>query len=67
MENDRWEGTATELLEDLGLTGQITPNRFTRILNLSANELYEQYKVCYYPFRKDGKRMIKLVDDSVGR
>lgn len=59
-----WKGTATELIEDLGAEGQITPNHLTRTLNTYVNELYENYKVCYCSYKKNSVRYVHFVYDG---
>lgn len=67
IENPKWEGTPTDLVGDLNLTGQVTPNHLTRTLNINVNELYDNYKICYACRRTNGKRVIKLLLDSDGK
>ncbi len=63
-ENPKWEGTATDLIDDLNLTGQIQPNMLTRTLNINVNELYDNYGICYVCKKINNKRMVKLLLDT---
>lgn len=64
IENPKWEGTATDLIDDLNLVGKITPSTLTRILNINVNELYDNYGICYICKRSNGKRTVKLLFDT---
>lgn len=63
-ENPKWEGTATELLEDLNLTGQMTPNMLGIKLNVNTNILYEKHKICTLVRKSNGKRLIRFLYDG---
>lgn len=60
-ENPKWEGTPSELVNDLNLTGQVTPCHLTRTLNINVNELYDSYNICYAYRRTQGRRIVKLL------
>lgn len=68
QENPRWEGTATDLLEDLNLTGEITARTLSYKINLNTNILYDKYGICTHTRKSNGKRLIKLLyDDRTGQ
>lgn len=66
-ENPKWEGTPSELVDDLGLTGKVTPSHLSRTLNINVNELYDNYRICYACRRTHGKRLIRLLVDGDGK
>lgn len=61
-DNPQWEGTATELIEKLGL--DIKPNVLSLKLNVNAGKLYNLYFVRYTNKRTHKGRRIYLKYDS---
>lgn len=61
-DNPHWEGTATELIEKLGL--DIKPNVLSMKLNVNAGKLYNLYFVQYTNKRTHKGRRIYLKYDS---
>lgn len=57
-DSKRWEGTATELCEYLGV--DCSPNAFTRKLNVNAGRLLNEYGVHYESCRSRNERRITL-------
>ena len=62
--NPMWEGTATELLENLTLDFEIQANALTKKLNVTSSRLYNEYYVKYTTKRTHNGRMIYLSYDK---
>ena len=56
--NLSWEGTATELIEQLKI--EIQPNALSMKLNVNASKLYHKYYIWYTNKRTHNGRMIQL-------
>ena len=56
--NSSWEGTATELIEQLKI--EIQPNALSMKLNVNASKLYHKYYIWYTNKRTHKGRMIQL-------
>jgi len=54
-----WDGTATDLVEALGLS--VKANTLTRRLNINADRLLDEYGVCYESSRSHAGRKIRLM------
>lgn len=55
-EMPEWTGTATELAEKLG--GNMSPNSLTRHLNVNADRLLNEYRICYENKRTNTSRQV---------
>ena len=64
-DNPKFEGTATELIELLGL--DISSNALSRKLNVSASKLYRNYNIYYQHERNSQRKLIilTLVNDDM--
>lgn len=64
-DNPKFEGTATELIELLGL--DISSNALSRKLNVSASKLYRNYNIYYQHERNSQRKLIilTLVNDDI--
>ena len=56
--NSEWTGTATLIIEKLGL--DLQPNMLTRKLNVSVSRLLNEYGIRYESSRTHDGRQIKL-------